>query len=190
MIELERNDELQNPVLGGRRSSRRLHPCARGGGADADASDASPIEEIVVTGLRRAETVLETPAAISALGAEELRNKGITDIADIQYLVPSLQYSVSLGERNVAIRGVGQFANAPGVMVSVDRVVQAVGSGSQLSQLDLERVEVLRGPQGTLYGRNATGGAVNFISAKPTETAEGYVRVGFAELDQVTAEGV
>ena len=157
---------------------------------DADASEAAPIEEIVVTGLRRAETVLETPAAISALGAEELRNKGVTDIADIQYLVPSLQYSVSLGERNVAIRGVGQFANAPGVMVSVDRVVQAVGSGSQLSQLDLERVEVLRGPQGTLYGRNATGGAVNFISAKPTETAEGYVRAGFAELDQVTVEGV
>ena len=157
---------------------------------DADAGDAAPIEEIVVTGLRRAETVLETPAAISALGAEELRSKGVTDIADIQYLVPSLQYSVSLGERNVAIRGVGQFANAPGVMVSVDRVVQAVGSGSQLSQLDLERVEVLRGPQGTLYGRNATGGAVNFISAKPTETAEGYVRAGFAELDQVTVEGV
>ena len=119
-------------------------------GAGGEASDESAIEEIIVTGLKRSETILETPAAISALGAEELKNKGITDISDIQYLVPSLHYGANLGLRNVSIRGVGEFANAPGVMVSVDGVVQAIGTSSQLSQLDLERVEVLRGPQGTL----------------------------------------
>ena len=119
-------------------------------GAGGEASDESAIEEIIVTGLKRSETILETPAAISALGAEELKNKGITDISDIQYLVPSLHYGANLGLRNVSIRGVGEFANAHGVMVSVDGVVQAIGTSSQLSQLDLERVEVLRGPQGTL----------------------------------------
>ena len=151
---------------------------------------ASAIEEVVVTGLRRSETVLETPASITALGMEELRDKGIADIRDIQYLVPSLQFGEFLGLRQVAIRGIGQFLDAPGVMVSVDGVVQSVGSSAGLSQLDLERVEVLRGPQGTLYGRNSTGGAVNYITAKPTDEFEGYVRAGFAEFDHSTVEGV
>ena len=151
---------------------------------------ASAIEEVIVTGLRRSETVLETPASITALGMEELSDKGITDIRDIQYFVPSLQFGEFLGRRQVAIRGIGQFSDAPGVMVSVDGVVQSVGSSAGLSQLDLERVEVLRGPQGTLYGRNSTGGAVNYISAKPTDELEGYVRAGFAEFDHATVEGV
>ena len=147
-------------------------------------------EEIVVTGLRRSATVLETPAAITALGAQELNAKGISDIADIQYLVPSLQYGEFLGRRQVAIRGIGEFVEAPGVMVSVDGVVQSIASSSQLSHLDLERVEVLRGPQGTLYGRNATGGAVNFISAKPTDALAGHIKVGYAEYDHKSVEGV
>ena len=151
---------------------------------------AAAIEEIIVTGLRRSESVLETPASITALGMEELRDKGVSDIRDIQYLVPSLQFGEWLGLRQVAIRGIGQFADAPGVMVSVDGVVQSVGSSAGLSQLDLERVEVLRGPQGTLYGRNSTGGAVNYITAKPSDELEGYVRAGFAEFDHATVEGV
>ncbi len=158
--------------------------------ARAETDDSAVVEEIVVTGLRRAETVLETPAAITALGAEELRDKGISDIADIQHLVPSLQYGEFLGRRQVAIRGIGEFVDAPGVMVSIDGVVQAIASSSQLSQLDLARVEVLRGPQGTLYGRNSTGGAVNFISAKPTEELEGHIKIGYAEYDHKSIEGV
>ena len=148
------------------------------------------IEEVIVTGLRRAETVMRTPAAISALGAEELREKGISDISDIQNLVPSLQYGEFLGRRQVSIRGIGEFADAPGVMVSLDGIIQAMSSSSGLSQLDLERVEVLRGPQGTLYGRNSTGGAVNFISASPTEEFSAYVKGGYAEYEQTTVEGM
>ena len=148
------------------------------------------IEEVVVTGLRREETVLTTPASITALSSDQLRAKGIADIQDIQHLVPSLQYGEFLGRRQVAIRGVGEFVDAPGVMVSVDGIVQAIGTSSALSQLDLERVEVLRGPQGTLYGRNATGGAVNFISAKPTDELAGYVKAGYAGYDHASLEGV
>ena len=157
---------------------------------ESNADEDAFIEELVVTGLRRTETVLETPAAITALSAEELNAKGISQIEDIQYLVPSLQYGEFLGRRQVAIRGIGEFVDAPGVMVSVDGVVQSIASSSQLSHLDLERVEVLRGPQGTLYGRNATGGAVNFISAKPTEELEGHIKVGYAEFDHKSIEGV
>ena len=158
--------------------------------AESPEADGPFTEEIVVTGLRRSETVLETPAAITALGAEELNAKGISEITDIQYLVPSLQYGEFLGRRQVAIRGIGEFVEAPGVMVSVDGVVQSIASSSQLSHLDLERVEVLRGPQGTLYGRNATGGAVNFISAKPTDALAGHIKVGYAEYDHKSIEGV
>lgn len=102
------------------------------------------IEEVIVTGLRRAGTVMRTPAAISALGAEELRDKGISNISDIQNLVPSLQYGEFLGRRQVSIRGIGEFADAPGVMVSLDGIIQAMSSSSGLSQLDLGRVEVLK----------------------------------------------
>ena len=156
----------------------------------AEPVDMSTIEEIVVTGLKRDASVLTTPASISALGAEELSAKGISDISDIQYLVPSLHYGEFLGRRQVAIRGIGEFVQAPGVMVSVDGVVQAVASSSQLSQLDLERVEILRGPQGTLYGRNATGGAINYISARPTDEFGGYIKAGYAGYEHATIEGV
>ncbi|HAK51836.1 MAG TPA: TonB-dependent receptor, partial [Gammaproteobacteria bacterium] len=140
----------------------------------AEGEDASVLEEIVVTGLKRDASILTTPASISALGAEELSAKGISDISEIQYLVPSLQYGEFLGRRQVAIRGIGEFVDAPGVMVSIDGVVQAIASSSQLAQLDLVRVEVLRGPQGTLYARNATGGTINFISARPTDELSGH----------------
>ena len=148
------------------------------------------VEEILVTALKREASVLDTPASVSTLDAEALRDKGIHSVSDIQYLVPSLHYGEFLGRRQVAIRGIGEFAYAPGVMVSVDGVVQAVGSSSQLSQLDLERVEVLRGPQGTLYGRNATGGAINYIAASPSDELGGYAKAGYAEYGHTTIEGV
>ena len=156
----------------------------------AEGEDASVLEEIVVTGLKRDASILTTPASISALGAEELSAKGISDISEIQYLVPSLQYGEFLGRRQVAIRGIGEFVDAPGVMVSIDGVVQAIASSSQLAQLDLVRVEVLRGPQGTLYGRNATGGTINFISARPTDELSGHIKASYAEYEHATLEGV
>ena len=153
-------------------------------------NQAAVIEEIIVTGLRRADSLLETPAAITALSGDNLRDRGAVDISDIQHLVPSMQYGEFLGSVQVAIRGVGEFQYAPGVMVSTDGVIQPSSTSAALAQLDLERVEVLRGPQGTLYGRNATGGAVNFISAKPTQEFEAYIKAGYAEYEQSTLEGV
>ncbi|MDB2594310.1 TonB-dependent receptor [Porticoccaceae bacterium] len=146
------------------------------------------LEEILVTGLKRESTVMETPSAITALSASDLAAKGLSDIRQIQYAVPSLHFGESYNNRNISIRGIGGFLEQPGVITSINGVTQANDASSQLGQLDLDRVEVLRGPQGTLYGRNAVGGAVNFIAASPTDEMYGKVMVGLADFDQTSAE--
>ena len=148
------------------------------------------LEEIVVTGLKRESTVMETPSAITALSASDLAARGLSDIRQIQYAVPSLHFGESYGNRNISIRGIGGFLEQPGVVTSINGVAQANDASSQLAQLDLGRVEILRGPQGTLYGRNAVGGAVNFIAASPTDEMFGKVKIGYADFDQTTAEVV
>ena len=153
-------------------------------------SVSAEIEEIVVTGLKKTSSVMETPSAITALTGDDLVARGITELSQLQFAVPSMHYGEKLGNKTIAIRGVGEFNNQPGVLVTIDGVVQSSGSSSQLSQLDLERVEVLRGPQGTLYGRNSNGGAVNYITAKPTDEVYGRVKVGLAKFDHASIEGV
>ena len=148
------------------------------------------IEEIVVTGLKKTSSVMETPSAITALTGDDLAARGIIDLTELQFAVPSMHYGQKLGNKTIAIRGIGEFNNQPGVLVTIDGVVQSSGSSSQLSQLDLKRVEVLRGPQGTLYGRNSNGGAVNYITAKPTDEVYGRVKVGLAKFDHASIEGV
>ena len=157
---------------------------------DAGVTIERQIEEVIVTGLRRAETVMQTPAAISALSADFLESKGLSDMTQIQHAVPSLHFGEAYANRNIAIRGIGGFLEQPGVITSLNGVVQPSDTSSQISQLDLERIEVLRGPQGTLLGRNATGGAVNFIAASPTEDFYGKIKVGYAEFDQKSVEFV
>ena len=153
-------------------------------------SVSAEIEEIVVTGLKKTSSLMETPSAITALTGDDLVARGITELSQLQFAVPSMHYGEKLGNKTIAIRGVGEFNNQPGVLVTIDGVVQSSGSSSQLSQLDLERVEVLRGPQGTLYGRNSNGGAVNYITAKPTDEVYGRVKVGLAKFDHASIEGV
>ena len=146
------------------------------------------LEEVIVTGLKRESTVMETPSAITTLSAEDLSARGLSSMNQIQYAVPSLHFGENYGNRNISIRGVGSFLEQPGVLTSINGVVQPSDASSQVSLLDLARVEVLRGPQGTLYGRNANGGVVNFIAAAPTDELFGYLKVGFAEYEQTTAE--
>ena len=148
------------------------------------------IEEVVVTAMKRSQSIQDTPVSISALSSEALDDRGIRDMNDIKFAVPSLQYGSVLGGHNITIRGIGSFNRQPGVSVSVDGVYQTKDSASQMYQLDLERIEIARGPQGTLYGRNSNGGVVNMITAAPTREREGYVRVGFAEFDEITTQAV
>ncbi len=149
---------------------------------------AEEVEEIVVTALKRSSTVVDTPAAITAISSTEIEDKGITSMHDLKHLVPSMNFTNVLGAQNITIRGIGQFNGNPGVSVSTDGIFQSRAHSSQLGEMDLERVEVLRGPQGTLYGRNSIGGVVNLITKNPTQDMDGYVKLGYGEYDITTAE--
>lgn len=135
-------------------------------------SDRSDI--IVVTASRREETVKEVPTAVSAYAGDALEDAQISSLADLAQLTPNLQISTFATNANVAIRGIGNSqvgagADA-GVAVHVDGVYLGQAGLAVTSFLDVNRVEILRGPQGTLFGRNATGGAINVIPNRPTDT--------------------
>ena len=161
----------------------------------AEAAAAGPaeddlIEEIVVTANKRSQSVQDVAGSLSALAADALDARGIKDMYDIQFAVPSLHFGPQLGNQKITIRSISEFNRQPGVAVSLDGIYQSRSSTAHLYQLDLERIEVLRGPQGTLYGRNSNGGAVNFISAAPTREAEGMLRIGYAEYDETKLQAV
>ena len=146
------------------------------------------IEEIVVTSMKRNTLLKDTPASISTMESEEINLKGILSPQEIKFQVPSMSYTSIFGEPYITIRGVSGFNNAPGVSVSIDGVYQSKSTSSILGEVDLDRIEVIRGPQGTLYGRNSNGGVVNYITANPTETKEGFFKIGYASFDQVETE--
>jgi iron complex outermembrane receptor protein len=138
------------------------------------------LEDVVVTAQKREENMQDIGAAVTAIKAERLSDSNVTNVEDLQGIVPSLQLGESFGFAQIMVRGIGTdtpFAGGdPSVAMHVDGA--AVGQTSaQLGTLfDIERIEVSRGPQGTLYGRNATGGSVNIITRKPTEEKTGYFR--------------
>lgn len=135
------------------------------------------LRDIVVTAQRIEERLQKVPVAVTAFDEEDMRAARITSIRDIAQLTPSFTHSeVNPGEPNFAIRGIGTEginSNAggdPSVVMFVDGVYIGRGGGSNLELFDLERVEVLRGPQGTLFGKNVVGGAISIISRRPSFT--------------------
>jgi len=152
-------------------------PCANGQQAAASSSaSADHLEEIIVTAQKRNEKLQDVPIAITAFNAAALEKMGFTNMGDLAEKVPALAitpYPNSSSSLVVFMRGVGevdaiQLARDPGVGIYLDDVYIARGEALTADLGDIERVEVLRGPQGTLYGRNTIGGAVKFITAKPT----------------------
>jgi iron complex outermembrane recepter protein len=138
----------------------------------------SKLEEIVVTALKREQGLQEVPASISAISGGELTQRGVTNIEALQSAVPNISLGDTFGLANLFVRGLGLntvFANVdPSVTLYSDGAVISQPGAQLFSFFDLQRVEVLRGPQGTLYGRNSTGGTINLISARPTEELSGY----------------
>ncbi len=134
------------------------------------------IEEMVVTAQKREENLQAVPISISALNATDIERRGVQNSADLVSTMPNMGGFVSPGSRGdlaVTLRGVAgaapsNLSNDPGVAIYIDGVILGKQVGNSLDVAELERVEVLRGPQGTLYGRNSTGGAVNFITKKPS----------------------
>lgn len=142
--------------------------------AQATGDDAAVIEEIFVTAERREANLQHVPVSLSSFSKEDLDSLQVDNIGDLQSLVPNL--SIHVGDANnavVYIRGVGQIDSVaffePGVGIYLDDVYLGRAQGAFLDVLDVERIEVLRGPQGTLYGRNTVGGAVKYVSASPTD---------------------
>ena len=152
------------------------------------------VEEVIVTAQKRSESVQSVPAAISALGAEVLEQRGIDSVERLALQTPGLSVGRNGGVELITIRGVGvgiATGSVPaGVATHVDGVYQPRLTLGDLAQSDLARIELLRGPQGTLYGRNATAGVINYITAAPTETFEGRVKVGFAEFNEARIQTV
>lgn len=155
---------------------------ARAQAADPQANDGSAANgEIVVTALKRSQSVQEVPASISAVAGDSLARQGLNDLRDISRVVPNLNWGEHFGTTLITIRGAGSNvdsgATEPTVALYVDGIYLPRSDMATFRAVDLDRVEVLRGPQGTLYGRNAAGGAVNFISQKPTDHFTGKVEV-------------
>jgi len=140
---------------------------------DASGKNDFRIEDIIVTASRRNDSVKNTPTAVTAISSEALKQAQAANLADIAGNLPNVQISTYLTNANIAIRGIGNSqinaGSDAGVAVHQDGVYLGQSPLTLSTLLDVERVEVLRGPQGTLFGRNATGGAVNIIPNRPTD---------------------
>ena len=162
--------------------------------AFAEGTPAGGLEEVTVTATRQAENLQDVAIAVSAFSDDALEKNQIQSLGDIESFVPNLTlHEGDAGNAVIYIRGVGQIDsisfNDPGVGVYIDDVYMGRAQGSFLDVLDPQQIEVLRGPQGTLYGRNTIGGAVKFTSKKPTPETEGYVKTTVGNFGQQGIKG-
>jgi iron complex outermembrane receptor protein len=155
------------------------------------------LQEVVVTAQFRAESLQDTPLSITAVDARDIEARNLSNVTDVATAAPNVNMrpggSAQGSAAQVFIRGVGQydasFAYEPGVGMYIDDVYHGTLLGSMFELLDLERVEILRGPQGTLAGKNSIGGAVKLYSKKPTGTGSGYLDVAYGSFDRVDLKG-
>ena len=149
-------------------------------------------EEIIVTAEKREASIQDTALAITAVSGDLLENGGLDEIEDLSLDVPSLVFSRAGGEAQLYIRGVGTnlfgIGQDSSVAVHQDGVYQGRAQMGLTQFLDVERVEVLRGPQGTLYGRNATAGVINIIHRAPGDEPEGYVNLKLGNFNRYDGE--
>ena len=134
----------------------------------SDVGRATQLEEVIVTAERRQASIQEIPMSVTAITADTISAMGYRTSQDLQNIVPGLSIrSPQIGQNNFVIRGIGEanddVSSDSGVGVFVDDIYMARTSAANLTLYDLERVEVLRGPQGTLYGRNTAGGSINRV---------------------------
>ncbi|MEQ8858892.1 MAG: TonB-dependent receptor [Pseudomonadales bacterium] len=154
------------------------------------------IEEVIVTAQKREESLQETPVSVTAFTADAIQALGFRQSVDITAQTPNFSVGYPNGDTGVPapfIRGVGLndfgVLNQGPIAAYMDETYISSNAAQIFQLLDVERVEVLRGPQGTLYGRNATGGAVNFVSKKPTREWDGWVRGAYGSWDLTQLEG-
>ena len=162
------------------------------------AQDSQGIEEIVVTARKKEENIQETALSVSALSARDIENRFPTDIRDLagespNLIIDDLQQGPG-SPTAIFIRGVGvsdvekNFDPTTGVVL--DGVFVGANSGAMLKTIDLESVEILRGPQGTLFGRNTVAGVINLTRTKPTGEVGGKLKVGYGDYDTTIIDGI
>jgi iron complex outermembrane recepter protein len=169
---------------------------AQGMSGEAASSDDS-LEEVIVTAQFREQNLQDTPIAITAISGEMLNEKGLTNVTDLGLVIPNAsirpQGSFSGPTPQIGMRGVSTsdyiFTSDPGVGVYIDDVYQGSLTGSAMDLLDLERVEVLRGPQGTLFGKNSLGGAIRLISKEPRGDNTGMLEATYGTSNRLDLKG-
>jgi iron complex outermembrane recepter protein len=152
---------------------------------------ADPVDEVVVTARLRPEPLTRTPLAITAIAAQDLAGRNINTLQDLAQIVPELDFrpGISGKDTTLFVRGVGTITSSqavdPSVSTVIDGVVMAHPGQATLDLLDLKQVEILRGPQGTLFGKNASAGVVNIVTDDPRETPGGFFDASYFDHDEV-----
>lgn len=170
-------------------------PAADGKASDSGAASAqmAQLEEVIVTAEKRAENLQNVPIAISAFSGADIEQAGVTGIESLKQLSPSLQFGKGPIDNFVSIRGIGaeliNVSAEAGVSIAQDGVPFSSQTMFDADFLDVERVEVLRGPQGTIAGRNATGGTINIYSKRPTPEFAGQVKASVGNYSRKELEG-
>ncbi|MBS0611973.1 MAG: TonB-dependent receptor plug domain-containing protein [Proteobacteria bacterium] len=163
--------------------------------ADTPANDEYSLGEIVVTAQKRSESLQRVPISIAVLTADQLIQSKFDSPSDLAAQIPNLQVNGINGEGTpiFSLRGVSMFDYSANQSSPVASYIDEVYKGNfvlfGVEMFDLERVEVLRGPQGTLYGKNTPGGAINFITRKPRFDTEGFIKAGIGNYDRREVEG-
>ena len=162
---------------------------------EASGRGVTEIGELVVTAQKRVQLLTEVPAAVSAVSGERLEAERVQSLQQLDTKIPSFRFTrLNMADAHLNIRGIGSSpdgaANDRSVAVFVDDVYIGRAAAAASDIFDLERVEVLRGPQGTLYGKNVVGGAINFVTPTPDDVFRARVRAGVGNLGQYEAAGV
>jgi iron complex outermembrane receptor protein len=169
-------------------------PAAIATDASLDLANSDQISEIIVTAQKRSERLNDVPMSITALTGDRLQELQVLQVSDLSRVVPGFAYQPSdYGTPVYSIRGIGfkdvAVAVAPTVSVYVDQVPIPYSVETPGAAFDVDRVEVLKGPQGTLFGQNSTGGAINFIAAKPTRTFDAGADVTYGRFQETDVQG-
>ncbi|CAN5194705.1 hypothetical protein BH09PSE2_BH09PSE2_22240 [soil metagenome] len=166
-------------------------PAAKPAAAQPAAAEQNLIGEVIVTAEKREQNLQQVPVAISAFTAEKRDLIGITSVVDQTNYTPGLTYTAT--NDRLSLRGVGRLTNIrsadSGTAIYIDNVFITSATQAGRSPLFIERTEILRGPQGTLYGRNAIGGAYNLISKHPSRDCSGEARLGFGNYERYQFDG-
>lgn len=190
---MTKEDDLQSQMVRGLRLKRRLCASLSALAVAMPSAALSQVDTIVVTAQKREESAQTVPLTISAFSEDKLERVGFDSFADLATLTPSLQFGNFGPITYVNIRGIGNENSTaggdPGVALHFDGVYVGRPIGALFTAFDSERVEILKGPQGTLYGRNATGGSINYITRKPGDEFGGQADFTIGNYGRIRARG-